>query len=69
MENKETLQWYKDKNKPRWESCYDGSWEAKLLFKAKSESLEVNSRTYRWDNGGDGSAKNVAMRRTQGERM
>ena len=52
MENRETLQWYKDKNKPRWESCYDGSWEAKPPFKAKSESLEVNSRTYRWNNGG-----------------
>ena len=52
MEDKETLHWYKSKEKPRWENYYDGSWEAKLLFKAKSESLEVNCRTYRWNNGG-----------------
>ena len=49
MEGKETLKWYKNKKEPRWENYYDGSWEAKLFFKAKSESLEVNGRTYIWN--------------------
>ena len=51
MERKVTLEWYKEKKVPRWENYYDGSWEAKLFFKAKSGSLEVNGRTYGWNDG------------------
>ena len=28
---------------------YDGSWSSELLFKTRSQSLEVNARTYRWN--------------------
>ena len=47
IESKPSLKWYK-KDKPSGEKCYDGSWESKLLFKARTNSLEVNERMNRW---------------------
>ena len=52
MEDKSSLIWYKGKTTPKCEVFYDGSLGSSLLFKARTKSLEVNSRTYRWaDNG------------------
>ena len=44
MEKKNSLRWYKVKEKPRKENIYDGSWESTLLFKARTDSLEVNEK-------------------------
>ena len=49
IENKQTLVRYGLKKAPHWESFYDGSWGSSLLFKARSGSLEVNERTYRFN--------------------
>ena len=49
MERKATLKWYKTKRIPKSELFYDGSWAGQLLFKARTNSLEVNVRTYRWN--------------------
>ena len=38
-----------NKTNPRKEIYYDGSFGSSLLFKARSGSLELNSRTYRWN--------------------
>ena len=40
MVNKVTLSWYKTKKV---------GWAEQLLFKARTKSLEVNKRTYRWN--------------------
>ena len=48
MEGKNTLELYKGKEKPMKENFYDGSFESTFLFKARTGSLEVKSRTYRW---------------------
>ena len=52
MNTKSTLEWYREKDKPKCEIFYDGSWGSELLFKARSQSLEVNGRTYRWSADG-----------------
>ena len=52
MDAKSTLQWYKRKCQPACEKLYDGSYGSELLFKARSQSLEVNARTYRWNSDG-----------------
>ena len=49
MQTKSTLEWYRRKECPKCEWWYDGSWGGELLFKARSQSLEVNARTYRWN--------------------
>ena len=36
---------------------YDGSYSSELLFKAHSQSLEVYSRTYRWNAEGSKECK------------
>ena len=48
IENKSTLEWYREKGIPKYESFCDGSWGSKLLFNASSQSPEVNGRKYRW---------------------
>ena len=48
MERKETLKWYKTKRMPKRNMIYDSSWAGQLLFKARTNSLEVNVRT-RWN--------------------
>ena len=49
MMNKTTLVWYRMKDCPKYEWWYDGSWGSELLFKARCQALEVNARTYRWN--------------------
>ena len=49
MVSKKTLEWYRMKVVPEVVSYYFGSWGCELLFKARSQSLEVNARTYRWN--------------------
>ena len=50
MRKKPTLQTYlNNKIKPQKEIYYDGSLGSSLLFKAMFGSLELNSRTYRWN--------------------
>jgi len=51
INEKSTLRFYKEKKEPMKEVFYDGSFEGKLLFRARSGSLEVNGRTYRWNGG------------------
>ena len=48
MQQKRSLRWYKEKEKPKMVNIYNGSWESALLFKMKSDSLEINSRRGRW---------------------
>ena len=48
---KSTLELYRNKKCPKKESFYDGSWVSGLLFKARAGSLEVNFRTYRYNDG------------------
>ena len=48
MEKKPSLNLYKAKEKPRWDNAYNGTWEASLLFKARTNTLEVNERKKRW---------------------
>ena len=52
MHVKPTLAWYERKECPRHEWCFDGSFGSQLLFKARTQSLEVNGRTYRWSESG-----------------
>ena len=49
MERKSTLKWYGMKEVPKGVCYYTGSWGCELLFKARSQSLEVNARTYKWN--------------------
>jgi hypothetical protein len=56
LEKKSTLVLYRNKKQPKKEDIYDGSWSSyssSLLFKARSGSIEVNARTYRWNGVGD----------------
>ena len=48
MEKKNSLRWYKVKEKPRKENIYDGSWGSTLLFKARTDSLELNEKKRKW---------------------
>ena len=48
VNRKSTLSVYKHKKHPCVEELYEGDWKSQLLFKARSGSLEVNGRTYRW---------------------
>ena len=48
MNRKSTLNVYKNKKNPCVEEFYVSDWRSKLLFKARTGSLEVNGRTYRW---------------------
>ena len=52
MDTKSSLEWYRAKEVPRSELFFDGNLGSSLLFKARSKSLEVNSRVYRWRNEG-----------------
>ncbi|XP_063877492.1 uncharacterized protein LOC135109778 [Scylla paramamosain] len=48
MERKKTLEWYKEKEAPRYERWYDGSLGGDLLFRARAQCMDVNARSYRW---------------------
>ena len=43
MSGKSTLKWHVSKAKPRLERIYDGSYSSELLFRSRSQSLEVNA--------------------------
>ena len=45
MENKSFLKLYSLKGKPKRELFYNEDWGSSLLFKARSNSFEVNDRT------------------------
>ena len=47
---KSSVEWYRRKTQPKSECFYDGSMGSELPFKARTKSLEVNSRVYRWAN-------------------
>ena len=48
METKETLEWYREKEAPKYEEWYEGSLGGDLLFKARAQCMDVNARNYRW---------------------
>ena len=52
MQAKSSLEYYLAKPKPKSETFYDGSVGGALLFKARTKSLEVFGRIYRWMNEG-----------------
>ena len=47
MNSKSTLESNRE-NMTKCETFYEGSWGSELLFKARSQSVEVNGRTHRW---------------------
>ena len=49
INGKVTLEWYANRECPNYVRYYDGSVGSQLLFKARTQSLEVNARTYRWN--------------------
>ena len=53
MDKKPSLKWYKTKNKPKKEDIYTGTWESALLFKARTNTLEVNERRKKWGGEND----------------
>ena len=57
MAAKPTLEWYMEKPKPRHELFYCGDFASQLLFRARTQSLEVNARTYRWSENGSKECK------------
>ena len=57
LNSKSTLRFYRNKKAPRREEFYDGSYEGKLLFRARAGSLEVNARTHRWNGGSESCEK------------
>ena len=61
MRRKNSLRWYKIKEKPKRENMYDGSWESRLLFKARTDSLEINEKRRRWGGVKMISVKSVKM--------
>ena len=57
MSSKVTLRYYMEKKIPCKELFYDGSFASELLFKARTLSLEVNARTYRFSESGSKECK------------
>ena len=53
MEKKSTLKMYSEKEKPKKEIFYNGNKGSSLLFKARTNSLEINDRTYRFNGSRD----------------
>ena len=49
MENKSTMEIYRNKRMPKKENCYEGGGDSVLLFRARAGSLEVNRRTHRFN--------------------
>ena len=44
---------YSEKSIPKREKFYNGDWRSRLLFSARTNSLEVEDRTYRFDESRD----------------
>ena len=61
LNTKSTLRFYGNKERPMMEEYYDGSYQGKLLYRARSGSLEVNGRTYRWNGGRENCQNCVEM--------
>jgi len=61
INRKETLEWYRVKERPSKETWYDGSIGGQLLFKARTQSLELNARTYRWSENGEKLCRNCNL--------
>ena len=57
MAAKSTLEWYRKKPRPHHEPLYCGDFASQLLFRARTQSLEVNARTYRWSDNGNKECK------------
>ena len=57
MASKSTLEWYMTKPRPRHELFFCGDFASQLLFRARTQSLEVNGRTYRWSESGSKECK------------
>ena len=53
MERKNTLKMYSQKAAPKKEIFYSGDMGSSLLFKARTNSLEINDRTYRYNESRD----------------
>ena len=53
MEKKSSLQLYRVKEKPGKDKAYNGTWEASLLFKARTNTLETNERKKKWGGEND----------------
>ena len=51
IESKVSLGLYAIKPQPKMEFFFDGNWASTLLFKARSNSMEINDRTYRFNEG------------------
>ena len=49
IEKHPTLFRYKEKKCPKMERFYDGSWCSSIYFKARAGALELNTRTYRYN--------------------
>ena len=50
MARKSTLQWYRWKQKPEGVTWHVGDWGSKLLYKARTGTLEVNGRNRELEN-------------------
>ena len=53
MQKKSSLQLYRAKEKPGKDKAYNGTWEASLLFKARTNTLETNERKKKWGGEND----------------
>ena len=61
INNKSTLSMYSGKHMPKREVFYNGNWGSQLLFKARTNSLEINDRTYRFNGIGNKACQNCTM--------
>ena len=53
IQGKVSLRNYSLKLEPSKEKFYNGNWASSLLFKARTNSLELRSRVYRFEGNGD----------------
>ena len=53
MENKKTLELYKNKDQLKRELWYDGSQGSKILFNARAGAWELKARIWRWSGEGE----------------
>ncbi len=63
MSGKSSLKWYARKQKPEGVAWHVGDWGSKLLFKARSGTLEVNGMNRDGGSQGDGRTTNYDRHR------
>ena len=51
INSKSTLKMYSSKSHPKRELFFNGNWGSTLLFKSRTNSLELNNRTFRFNEG------------------